>query len=71
MALAAGTYTTQLMLHGAQNPGFTGNATMPMIVMLTSTNTGFTFEFIDVNGGTVLNPAPTTFTIDYHTLPIN
>ena len=70
-ALTAGTYTVQFSLHGAQNLGFTGNAVMPLPVVLTSTNTGFTFEFIDVNGGAVLNPTPTAITVDYHTIAAN
>jgi hypothetical protein len=69
--LAAGTYATTVMLHGAQNPNFTGNGTMPGIVVLTSTNTDFTFEFIDYAGGGVLNPAPTTFTVDFVTAQSN
>jgi hypothetical protein len=59
------------MLHGAQNLGFTGNGNMPMIVVLSSTNTAFTFEFVDVSGGTVLTPTPTSVTIDYITVPTN
>jgi hypothetical protein len=43
-ALAAGTYAVLVQLRGAQNLGFTGNATMPYLTILTSTNTGFTFE---------------------------
>ena len=70
-ALTAGTYVVQFTLHGAQSLGFTGNGTMPLPVVLTSTNTGFTFEFVDVSGGAVLNPTPTSVTIDYHTIAAN
>jgi hypothetical protein len=42
-----------------------------MIVVLSSTNTAFTFEFVDVSGGTILTPTPTSVTIDYITVPTN
>ena len=64
-ALPAGTYASNVTLHGPQNPGFTGNGTMPGIVVVSSTNTGFSFEFVNYNGGGVLNPTPTSFTVDF------
>lgn len=70
-ALAAGTYTTQVTLHGAQNLGFGGNSTMPMIVVLSSTNTAFTFEFVDVTNGNALTPTPISVTVDYTTVATN
>jgi hypothetical protein len=44
---------------------------MPMIVVLSSTNTAFTFEFVDVHDGTVLTPTPTSVTVDYTTVATN
>ncbi len=64
-ALPAGTYAANVQLQGAQNPGFTGNTTMPGIVVLSSSNTTLTFQFVNYNGGAVLNPTPTAFTIDF------
>ena len=71
--LPSGTYATQVILHGAQNPNFSGNPMMPMLVVLTSTTTGFTFEFIDLDVGTVLAPVAgyTTATIDFVTIQQN
>jgi hypothetical protein len=69
-ALAAGTYAVHVQPHGAQSLGFTGNAVMPYITIVSSTNTGFTFEFEDLNGGAVLSlaSAPASLNIDYLTL---
>jgi hypothetical protein len=42
-----------------------------MIVMLTSTNTGFTFEIVNVLGtGAVLTPSGASYTFDYITMPV-
>ena len=56
--------------HGAQSLGFTGNSTMPFLTIVSSTNTGFTFEFEDLNSGAVLSlaSAPASLNIDYITL---
>jgi hypothetical protein len=71
-ALAAGTYTTLVSIHGNQNLGFTGNGTQGHIVTLTSTTTGFTFDFEDLSGGGALTPgAITTLQIDYITILAN
>ncbi|TML61749.1 MAG: hypothetical protein E6G22_09070 [Actinobacteria bacterium] len=69
-ALAAGTYVVHVGLHGAQSMGFSGNGTMPFPTVLTSTNTGFTFEFEDLSNGGVLalTSAPASLNIDYQTL---
>lgn len=67
-ALPAGTYVTTVAIFGNQNLGFTGNGTQGHIVVLTSTNTGFTFDFEDLSGGTQLtlgSNAPTTLQISY------
>ena len=49
---------------------FTGNSTMPFLTIVSSTNTGFTFEFEDLNSGAVLSlaSAPASLNIDYITL---
>lgn len=67
-ALAAGTYAVSVQLHGAQDMGFSGNTTMPVIVVLTSTNTAFTFEFVNLSGGAALTPTGTSITIDFQTI---
>jgi len=68
-ALPAGTYVVTVMLHGSQNPDFTGNGTMPLIVLVATTdNTKFSFEFIDTDNGTLLDPVPTSFTVDFITV---
>jgi hypothetical protein len=43
-----------------------------MIVMLTSTNTGFTFEIANIAGtGAVLTPTgASSYTFDYITMPV-
>jgi hypothetical protein len=71
--LAAGTYVTTVAIHGNQNLGFSGNATQGHIVVLTSTNTGFTFDFEDLSTGLALTPAAglTTLQIDFHTFLAN
>jgi hypothetical protein len=53
------------MLHGAQNPGLTASGIRPAIVVLTSSNTSITFEFVDYASGSVLNPTATTLSIDF------
>ena len=43
---------------------------MPMLSVLTSTNTGFTFQFVDMDNGTAEVPtatAGTTLSIDFVT----
>ena len=51
----------------AQSLGFSGNGTMPYLTVVTSTNTGFTFEFEDLSNGGVLSltGAPASLNIDY------
>jgi hypothetical protein len=45
---------------------------MPMLIMLTSTNTGFTFEIANVAGtGAVLTPSAASYPFDYITMPVN
>ena len=71
-ALAAGTYTTQVKIRGLQATGLTiGNTTAPIIVTLTSTNTAFTFQFMNLANGAALTPTLTPLVVDYITMPIN
>lgn len=45
---------------------------MPVILMLTFTNTGFTFEIANFAGiGAVLTPSAASYPLDYITMPVN
>ena len=64
-------FATTVQLHGLQTTGFSSNTTMPIIVVLTSTASGFTWEFEDLNSALALTPSPTSMIVDYITVPIN
>jgi hypothetical protein len=73
IALPAGTYITEVMINGNQNLGFSGNPTQGHLVMVSSTNTGFVFEFEDLSSGNILalTNAPATLAVVFQTLPTN
>jgi hypothetical protein len=65
---------TQVMLNGPQSLGFTGNGVSPMPVMVSSTTTGFVFEFEDSTGGWAvlsLSGAPATLNVSFVTVAAN
>ena len=50
--------------------GFGGNDNMPLVTILSSTTTGFTFEFVDTSSGNAEVPssgAGTTLPVDFVT----